>query len=202
MPNYSVQISLATDSGLDKDRVVNTWSCEAADDAAASDFGVAVRDVYQGLTSYLSNDIAQNGHLIKIYDRSDLPPRQPVEETTWNLTTGPSAAALPNEVALCLSFQGTPESGVSQARKRGRVFIGPLGQNTIASTGRPASAFVTDLVAEGAQLLAASTADPDWTWTVYSSTTGDSSPVVDGWVDDEYDTQRRRGREATSRTTF
>jgi hypothetical protein len=101
-----------------------------------------------------------------------------------------------------LSFQGAPESGVSQARKRGRVFIGPLRSSLIGADGRPSPATVSLFAAEGEDLLDASNAATTWSWTVHSATTGDNSVVTNGWCDNEFDTQRRRGRIATSRTVF
>lgn len=202
MPNYAVQIGLWPTSNLPADVVSNTWSCEADDDTAALDFANVVIDEYQANYLFFPNTIRQNGHTVKIYDRADAPPRVPVTDTTWNLTGAPTADAAPPEIALCLSFQGVPESGVSQARKRGRIFFGPNRLPSLGTNGRPTSALVTALVGIGQNILDASDAAADYTWTVYSSSTGDSFPVANGWVDDEFDIQRRRGRLAQARTTF
>lgn len=195
-------MTLRMTSNLPADYATNTWSCVADNDTAAQAFVTELIEFYRDVQGSLANVVALDDHIYKIFNRADPIPRQPVAEGTWDLTTTPSASALPQEVALCLSFQGDPESGVSQARKRGRVYIGPLGQNTIASTGRPSSTFVTTLATAGDTLLTSSVASGTWDWTVHSATTGDNSVVTNGWVDDEYDTQRRRGRIATSRTVF
>lgn len=202
MPTYQVQITLFPTSNLLADAVTNSWSCDADDDNAALDFANAVIDGYQTNYLFLPNTIRETGHVVKIYNRQDAPPRTPVTDANWNLPAAPTANPCPPEVALCLSFQGAPESGVSQARKRGRIYFGPNRTPSIDTNGRPTADLINALVGWGQDLLDASDTATDWTWTVYSSSTGDSVPVTNGWVDDEFDTQRRRGRVATSRTVF
>lgn len=80
--------------------------------------------------------------------------------------------------------------------------MGPLDASVLDTNGRPSSGLITNLVANGQELLNESDAAAGWTWMVHSSVTGDNFAVVDGWVDDEFDTQRRRGRLPTLRTTF
>lgn len=152
--------------------------------------------------TYLSSELAQNGHEIKYYDLPGTPPNYPVEEDTFNLGTNPGGTPLPQEVAVCLSFQGARTPGFPQARRRGRIYIGTLG--TAANTsGRPTAAFITALTTAATTFKAdvAALADPlDWAiWSVV-----DQAPVTvdNGWVDNVFDTQRRRGLLETSRTTF
>lgn len=202
MPNYSLQVTTWPVSGLQADASTNTYSCVADDDAAAGDFAQAVLTMHKSIVTLYPNLVRQTDHTYKLYDRSDPAPRVPVEEGTWDFTGAPTGTAIPPECALCLSFQGDPESGVSQARKRGRVFIGPLKDAGLGTDGRPASSIITTLATAGGVLLAASDADATWTWTVFSQSASDSFTVTNGWVDNEYDTQRRRGRIPTSRTTF
>jgi len=78
-------------------------------------------------------------------------------------------------------------------------FFGETGNDT---DGRPTPAMVTALAAAGGALLTASTAAATWAWLTYSTVAPGYTQVVNGWVDNEWDTQRRRGRAATSRTTF
>lgn len=202
MPNYAVQIAIFPTSNLNADAVSNNWSCEADDDSAANDAATAFIAFHQSLFSYYPATVRQSTHSYKIYNRADPIPRAPVEEGTWAFSSAPAGNPAPPEVAVCLSFQGDPESGVSQARKRGRIYFGPVETSQIDTTGRPASALRAQLISSADTLLTASNSAADWVWTVYSSVTGDSFPVTNGWVDDEFDTQRRRGRLATTRTVF
>jgi hypothetical protein len=109
---------------------------------------------------------------------------------------------MPPEVAICLSYQAAKISGVPQARRRGRVFIGPLNTSAMGTDGRPATAFINALVG-AADALKDPAGAPDWDWSTWSSFDPTVSTVIDnGWVDNEFDTQRRRGRKYTTRTTF
>lgn len=202
MANYRVQITLVTTDGNSANYVTNTWYCAALTDADAGDFATAVVALYNTIRPNLSPLIAQNGHGLKIYNMADLEPRAPIEDTTWNLAVAPSGTPLPPEVAICLSFQGAKISGVPQARRRGRVYLGPL-NITGMDLGRPGASIVTTFSGAGNTLLDAGVATAgDWNWAVYSTVNGGTAEVADGWVDNEYDTQRRRGRLSTSRTTF
>lgn len=101
---------------------------------------------------------------------------------------------------MVLSFQADKVSGLPQARRRGRVYFGPLGGAAEAS-GRPGTTLLSAVVAFGAALLSESNL-ADWTWVVYSTVNNGGAPVTNGWVDNSFDTQRRRGLEWTARTTF
>lgn len=202
MVMYRVQMTLKTDDLNPANFATNTWYVLGVDVADAESFKDTLVTEYSTLTTYLSNLLLQSGHEFKIYDMEDPEPRAPVSEGTWALSANPTAAPLPPEVALCLSFQAPKLSGFPQSRRRGRVYIGPLSVNALDSSGRPSSAFVTALSGVGDGIIVASGAT-SWNWAVHSSfseTTG--LPVDNGWVDNEFDTQRRRGREWTSRTVF
>lgn len=76
---------------------------------------------------------------------------------------------------------------------------------------RPWTDLVTAAAAVGTTLLAAGDASSGaWTWCIYSPTTETQTaslassfiPIVGGWVDNAWDTQRRRGLEPTTRTTW
>jgi len=103
---------------------------------------------------------------------------------------------------MVLSFKGVPSAGVSLGSQRGRVYIGPLRQSNIGTDGRPTAGAITTLRDAGQALLDASDANTEYTWAVWSPTLQDITPIVRGHLDNEYDTQRRRGRRATSRSTF
>jgi hypothetical protein len=202
MVTYRTQVSLVMDDANPENTVTNTWHCLGVDVGDATDFAIAVRAIYNGVLSYLSPLLAQNGHGIKVYDLEDPEPRAPVIEYSWNLTGNPGGTPMPPEVAICLSYQAAKISGVPQARRRGRVFIGPLNTSAMGTDGRPATAFINALVG-AADALKDPAGAPDWDWSTWSSFDPTVSTVIDnGWVDNEFDTQRRRGRKYTTRTTF
>lgn len=201
--HYKVQARIPMDSGLPNDAVVNTWHfvCEIGG-SALTDAITALDDFYGDVASMLSYNCSFAGATYTAYDMSDPEPRAPVaivEATDY--TTG-STGAVP-ELALCLSFQGNRISGTPQARRRGRIYLGPLADITNTSTSPVvATAKVNQLKDAGAALLLASNTATDWAWVVYSVADNDTVTVGSGWVDNAFDIQRRRGLEATYRVTF
>lgn len=209
MPVYRLQMTMPWTTGAPPDVVVNTWHCDADNDAAAIVFRQKVQDFYASIDAALSPlfDPAADACTAKLYDLADDEPRVPVNVDEWTLSPG-NDTPLPPELAVCLSFQGTPQSGVNQARKRNRVFLGPFNSlstdNSTAivdTNGRPAT-HLLDAIRDAAQtLLNESNSIGSFAWIVWSELAGGEN-VVNGWVDDEWDTQRRRGRLATTRLTF
>lgn len=202
MSAYQVQTVIKTDSGVPADWSTNSWSFEASTDVDMEDALDALEDFYNAIRASYSSNVEQNGHEFKVYERDDPEPRAPVIERTWNFTTAPSGNPLPHEVAITMSFQGLRTSGVPQARRRGRIYIGPLNEGVVASTGRPSGVDLSNIATAGAALITASTAATDWLWTVWSTVNQANVPIANGWVDNSFDTQRRRGRTATTRVTF
>lgn len=169
-----------------------------------------VRDFYDStlsttrrLGAAFSSVVAQNGHEVVMYDMADPEPRVPIREFSWNLSVAPSTVGYPTEVALVLSFQAERVSGIPQARRRNRIYFpfintsyGGLSGNQV----RPSANFITDLVTAGGEVLGRNTGGVDWV--VRSETTGVTELTDNGWVDNAFDSQRRRGPAATSRTLF
>ncbi len=202
MVNYRAQIVLKTADNNAANYSTNTWYCSATTVADAEDFVTAVWQSYQDFRPHLSTLTSQNGNYYKLYDLADPEPRAPVSEGLLSFTSAPAGAPAPPEVCLCLSYQAARISGEPQARRRGRVYIGPITVNSVATTGRPSSTMITAWETAGQDLLDLSNAASDWTWGQYSTVTTGLAPVDNGWVDDEFDTQRRRGRVMTARTVF
>lgn len=215
MPIVQAQVVLPMDSGIPGDAAINTFHFNVEEPLAVplQTISDAIEDFYMATTvggagtldriaGFLSSHIGPTAE-VKFYNLADPQPRVPVFEDTFPLTI-PTGAPLPQEVAFVLSFQGTPQSGQSQARRRGRVYIGPLGFNAqaVAPEGRPPNALRTAVVNAGSRLRAASVADALWTWGIWSRAGLTFTAVNNGWVDDAWDTQRRRGLDPTARTTF
>jgi len=118
-----------------------------------------------------------------------------------------SGSPLPEEVSAVLSFKADTAgllevSGSTRpkARRRGRLYLGPLNSGTIGTAG--AGVFLA-LAFQGTILGAASNfLDQVPEWSVWSRKDAAVHPVVDGWLDNAFDTQRRRGVRANGRTTW
>lgn len=199
MPLYRAQVTLAAASGTPQDAVQNVWHFIADDVTALGVAMTALNTFYVAIDGLLSNLLAASGHTYKCYDYADPEPRAPVlEGGLSSFTLG--GASLPPEVAFCLSFQAPRQSGQPQARRRGRVYIGPIANSGLGTDGRPASAFLTTIGTAFDDLLEASEASAAWALAVYSRANAAAIEVVNGWYDNEWDTQRSRGRAATVRT--
>lgn len=165
---------------------------------------------------------------IRLYNLADPEPRVPIIIPKALGSTG--SGSLPRDVALVGSFQGDPQAGVSPRRKRGRIYFGPVsayyGGTTSESTGTnlqswfgPSAAFIETLRLAMLQLSSEAAAAADLDWIVYSAAARDNSddtipyeerpllapmnsPVSNGWVDNEWDTQRGRGTLASTRSVW
>jgi hypothetical protein len=202
MTLYRFQCSISSSSGIPADDITNTYYADCTSISFASQFADQLGIFYQTIDITMSSTLASLGSEIKIYDMTDPEPRIPAAIQSYGglLSFGPTS--LPRDVAVCLSFQGTKISGVSQASRRGRVYIGPLAQTFITSAGLVDPTRLATVRTAAIALLAASDASTDFEWVVYSPTLGTFTPVVDGWIDNEFDTQRSRGTIATLRNAW
>jgi hypothetical protein len=199
-----LQIAFPSVGADTEDTVVNSWYFDVDDATIAGvvNAQAAVDTFYTSIKSYLSVKQDWLNGYAKWYNMADPERRVPFAEGVFIVSGSPSAGCLPPELAICLSYQGVKMSGSSQARRRGRIYLGPLGNNAISTTsGEVASGAVTAVVAAAQTLLTASGLG-DWTWVLYSRTSGSSVLIDNGWVDNAPDIQRRRGIDPSARTTF
>lgn len=182
------------DSGVPNDRVVNTWHF-LADDTTELDTGPlnALTSFYTSIATYLSAAVQGSASWFRAYDLADPEPRAPVIEDNWNLgSTG--ATKLPPELAVVLSYEAPQQSGQSQARRRGRIYLGPFYVAANDSSAGVVLQGTVDGIAAAAQtLLDASQAATTWSWQIYSRVNASSIEVMHAWVDNAWDVQRSRG---------
>jgi hypothetical protein len=134
----------------------------------------------------------------KVYDAEGAPPNPPL-----GMFAGPAIGTQtpgPREVALCLSARGAPAlSGRPPGllkTERGRTFIGPLSTQYIAAE-RPSAFLQGRLLDVGSNIKAITISQPGFLWSAGS----DLVQVSEIYVDNEWDTQRRRGLRPTGRVT-
>lgn len=203
-------------TGLPEDVVMNTFHFITANPQPTAGEIVALNtllEAFYNTSSGVAGD-ALAGFMASLCSRvasvctidyfalSDPEPRLPVSSHPWTLAAADVSGYQPTEVALCLSMQADPVSGIPQARRRGRVYLGPF-NNAVndTTTGRPTTALINSCVAAGNALLDG--ASPAGTPLAVFSRVGNAGAAVDnGWVDNEWDTMRSRGRRATTRTAF
>lgn len=221
-------------SGLPRDRAVNTFHFEGLisdanlvgiREAVARFFYNHPSDPTGSVSAFLANHMAN--FTVRLYNVTGAPPHPPLlVSVVHGYQARQAVTDLPSEVAGCLSFEGTPEGGLIQSRRRGRVYIGPLNVAAASSAGaggvdavrRPSTAFNNAIRTAGQRL--ANEVDPFAEWVVYSrpfagrgevirpgkstlpaiaARPGSTVNIDRVWTDDAFDTQRRRGERATSK---
>lgn len=209
MPVLRGTVTFSPLSAIPRDRTTNTFHAWAptVGTLTAESFADALRDFYNTTLDggnpfgrYISAAM-QRVAGIQVWDLSDPMPRPPIYEGLFTIDTPAGSTRLPREVALVASFQAVREAGVPQSRRRNRVFLGPLQTNSV-DNDIPDSSLIGNAVKAMRVLYARSEAAEDWTWCTFSPTTNDWQPVDNGWVDNAWDTQRRRGQRASSRETW
>lgn len=213
------QVTIPLDSNIPDDSIVNTFYFDQDDNGILPPPATSYAAVMDSLTDFyqLIDDVIYPSTVgaqavVRIYDMRDAKPRVLRHEGTIDLT--PSVQGpLPGEVALCLSFAADYEAGVNPARRRGRVYLGPLHAGCLETVGSQAmfqTGKLDDIIAAGNSLLAPENVDgSSLSWAMYSPTTDAEGANIDDsffdvqriWVDNALDTQRRRGASPTVRLT-
>jgi hypothetical protein len=220
------QVIFTATSGNPQDNVTNTWYFDGDDPNDPP--GPSDGDYHDGVVSLLNglygavkgyySDLVQDNPQVKIYDMRDPEPRVPefVGNLTMDIPVIGANFRLPQETCIALSFKADPVSGGIPARRRGRVFLGPLNSSAMGVSG--GKTIVADAcraaIAAAAGTMKAGYGLPldqgDVQWAIYSRRTDELGANVDdsfhdvtaGWVDDALDTQRRRGAKPTVRSVF
>jgi hypothetical protein len=210
-------------NGLSKDRYVNTfhfnWVGEP-DVTQIAQVAAEVKSFYTNphvggatVSQFLATHVHGPGASVKAYEMTLASTHPPIYEESYTFPdNGQSGSNYPSEVACCLSYSADPVPGVDIRSQRGRLYIGPL--NTQAGeTGaeedvpeRPGAAFMNTLLA-AAQQLKTATGLVDAAWCIYSPKLHHalapvySYGVTHAFVDNAFDTQRRRGCAPTARVS-
>lgn len=212
------QVIIPRDNALPADACINTWHFQTTLTATPSEGSEAaftqLETFYQIVDTFLAS---YNGTTVtvKIYDLSDDPPRVPINEDTFTIAPA-SGAALPAEVAAVLSFRGELASGTSPARRRGRIFLGPLDDAVIEydTPDERLTASIRGTVVGAAEAMVTTGLTADGFWVVFSPTLAGPPPwssatledssvrVLAGYMDNACDTVRSRGALPSARSTF
>jgi hypothetical protein len=195
------------DGSADAHAMAAFWTPKVVDFYNGSDEGQSA------LALFYSNYIAHPSCQVVAYEEATSPTTGPPILTS-GFTLGTSAAStdLPLSTALCLSYAGAPGHGVPPKRNRGRVYLGPFNASAIADTGggehfpKPADSLVAAAISSAHRLTAANS-DENGYWSLLSRKQGSSGAapfirISNGWVDNEWDAQRRRDGTATVRNSW
>lgn len=188
MASYRAQIAWQLDSLLPRDAVCITPHFDGLGGNA------------QSIANALNVNLAANGLIgntpmwtIKVYDALKAKPNPPLATVIHAGGGTPTTSGFPRDVALCLSFY----AGVNSPRRRGRLYFpknfitGGLGLRPTATqrddVGGMAALFTTGM-------------PTSVKWAVFSRRDQQTFPVTNWFVDDEWDTQRKRGLRPSART--
>lgn len=182
-------------------------------------FNVLATGQFDELGAYLSPALSRvsNASEVRVYDLDQPEPRLPIGNQFFTLPTSNDSFRYVAEVAAVGSIRATPIAGVNPQRLRGRKYFGPLNGGGIASGDAVIHPNLMDTIVNG--LAVFRDAPPaNCLWVIYSASARDntddtipyedrpllppiSSAVVTIECDNGPDTQRRRGRAATSSVT-
>jgi hypothetical protein len=193
------EVSIHAADDIPRDFAVNTVYHNITDIDILSDtdwtnHANEVRDAFTGADSDDEDFTLFNGRVVEVkaYDMADAKPR-PVKAHVIT-TPGIAIAAAdlgPRQVALCLSYYAARNLPTT----RGRLFLGPINSPTPV----PGSGLMGLVLNLGHALFNIGGANVHWQQR--SEKTGVTSTITNWWVDNRWDTQRRRLVKATSRVT-
>ena len=219
-----VQAILKGLSGLPEDRFITTWHFRTPLTGAEPPSGGAqalhhaearekVRQFYLDVvgtstvrvSDYFSAAVTRGVNALELrsYHLGDAEPRVPQTSFHQILGNAPTTS-FPAEVAVTCSFSG----GQGLPRQRGRTYIGPLASSTLvasqeAGTNRVRVAAAAMLnIGLAAQRMSGGTDTTPARWCVYSPTNNNTVLITRGYVDDAFDTQRRRGEDPVTRSSW
>lgn len=216
---YRAMSRIPNDTGAGADAVVNTFHF-ATDDVGsvaeeAEDVWSLVGAWLLAVDGFLSENLSPTA-TVTVYNLEDSEPRVPVFEDDVALTLGTSQTA--NQLALVMRYRANYTSGVPRARRRGRLFIGPLSAAGVDDTGdmKPSPSQIAVVATAGAALhltTPGAISGSTIAWSVFSRAIYNDTPgttaaklaaafstVVEVSVPNRFGTQRRRVTEVTSTT--
>ncbi len=214
MPGVSVVVKFSHRSGLPRDSIINTFHFAGipASQADRDAIFTAIQRFYNLLSgaqtasvaSYLSDAIDRAVPVQRImYDTSGLLSGPPIDDADLLLAPAANNEELPSEVAAVASFYSGAASNV--ATGRGRIYLGPLTQGVVAIGPNQYpeldNGFRTNVVEAMKELEDATPANP-WAVRLVQGGSVVFHDVDGGFVDSAFDTQRRRGEQALTRTSW
>lgn len=227
--DFLARVILPSLSGIAKDVVVNDFAFGTPDDSAPD--SAAIGAATSHLTEFYNTTASGASHAVCYYLSSGLDHGSnkvridyyhivvgdlgsPFHSDNFTLGSSGGSSNLPDEVAIATSFHADltdiseelSDHTRPRARRRGRVYLG-----TLSDTARGLDANGHAVVSNGARadialsskgLHDAAVAAGLVTWSIWSRAAVTVFPVQAGFVDNAFDTQRRRGIAASTRSSW
>jgi hypothetical protein len=230
-PTYKIVVSFNKFSQVEEDRVMNTFHYEGPASPSTGDMSNWINHFYEWfnvaapftgikMQIYFSKALAigANAFTVQFFR---LPANtgntgSPIATYTQSISTAWAVTpALPNEVAACLTLQSfqtgqLPEEGPGDtrpaARRRNRLYLGPLNTaalSEVTTTHEPKlhDSFTGTVVYAYKESMVDGMQAAGWTPVCFSRANWDAHRPLVVWMDDQPDTQRRRGNDPTMKTS-
>jgi len=220
-PAYLVVATMQRRSGIERDAIQNTYHYAAPSaNPTLSDFNnwcVAFGNFMAAISPHLSPVISHAGNALK-QDFYKIPPEKallgPPHHSQLGTIAGASTGGpLPSEVALVLSLDGTTTQDAEHGpggtrpaqRKRNRVYLGPLSSLTLCTVqdteeSQPTNAVIDDIGQAYEQHMVTEMISYNWIPMLFSKVAWALWPLLRAWIDNAWDSQRRRGNDRTIKT--
>lgn len=201
MPVYKAQVSFPALNGVGADLTINTFYVDTGvsvmDEAIATFWATLLVDFYESFDS-IGGMFGYDMELgrAKIYDVATPEPNYPLFERALVCDNTSIPFQLPPEVALCVSYHNDSEIAVPRGRRRGRIYISGWGTSNNSADGRPSSTTYNGLLTAYTGYVNAVNGGLGVAC-IWSQVGGQAHEIERITVDNEWDTQRRRGRKAT-----
>lgn len=215
-------VQLPYPSGLPGDLATNTFYFSTANDEPdEAQWSALINNVVAFYNTAQGTDAAPLGAFMSEYiSRSQCSVRNaPYDPVTgdeigdafvvpFTLAASSDSQDLPLEVAICCSFYSDNPLILDRpaARRRGRVFLGPLvvsaNESVVDGTPPLVNGNLLTYIAHNCEALMYQMTDDAWTWEIYSRTNRELYNVTGGWIDNDFDTIRSRGAEASVRRSW
>lgn len=208
--HFAAQVILKGKSGNPADVYTNTFYFQNSNFVGSPDqFADQLRDHLEdfynvkdpgvvgggAIATFLSGSTLEVEAEVRVYDLGNPAPRYPMIRF-FDLLNMP-VGVLPSEVAVCLSYVADQ----NQPRQRGRIYLGPLNPSCAEITNGRAQVN-TNMRIGALGALRALVNINNHALKLWSPTDQTMKEITGGWMDNAFDTQRRRGEEATARMTF
>lgn len=230
-PTYRIVVTWNKFSGVERDVVMNTFHYEGPSSPSDGDMSNWINHYYEWfnvaapftglkLAIYMSEALAvgANAFTVQFFRLPSNPGNtgSPIRTFSQSMSSVWLASKpLPNEVAACLTLQSFPTGQIPEegpgdtrpaARRRNRVYIGPLNVDAldvVLTTKEPklSDSFAGTLVYQYKEAMVTGMQAAGWTPVCFSKANWDAHRPVIAWCDDQADTQRRRGNDATMKTS-
>jgi hypothetical protein len=210
---YRFDAVLPYTTGLPRDVAINTFHVETdsgvpitqgeIDDVSDAIVAFYTSGSGSGQVEYwLSSMITRttNGCRVECYGYDE---EDTLDSQTFTLAAPDVDGSAPLEVCLCVSLTASGSGPIE--RRRGRFYLGPLTYsvtNAISGVAPVPNATFLATVVNQTETLHGALVSAGCPWSVYSRVGNGANPITGGWVDNEFDTQRRRQVAATARTTL